>query len=339
MFKVLRSLFLSLCTIALTSCGGSEPGQSTALTAASTTVKPSSSPQWRVVDIGALTGSESSAATGINASGDVVGAGYQDASGASPGFLYRNGKVSGLSFYPYGINKYGSIIGTNGSAAVVLENGQLRTLGTLGGNYASGSVPRAINDKGQIVGYSYGGGDFTNVRAFLYSDGRMQDIGTLDADPVSVALAINKRGQIVGYTFNPSTAKQRGFLYQNGQMIDLSPMGIDSANGINDDGVIVGSNIIYESSTGKISTIPPYFEAYDINNRGVVSGVGFGGAAYVYQNGVKIDLNNLQSPDYWVGLFATTGINDEGKIIGTARASSDGTFGNITRAFVLVPVK
>jgi hypothetical protein len=99
---------------------------------------------------------------------------------------------------------------------------------------------------------------------------------------------------------------------------------------------------MYESLTGKVSTIPPYFVAHAINNKGVVAGEGFGGTGWVYQDGRRIDLNEFSivpKPEYWVALLAAVGINDDGAVIGTARASSSEQFGNLHRAYLLVPVK
>ena len=62
-------------------------------------------------------------------------------------------------------------------------------LGTLGGNQ---TVPKSINNRGQVVGWSEpksGGAD-----AFLWQKGKMTDLGRSTYD----ASAINERGQIVG---------------------------------------------------------------------------------------------------------------------------------------------
>jgi probable HAF family extracellular repeat protein len=71
----------------------------------------------------------------------------------------------------------------------------MRDLGDLGGNY---SEAHGINDLGQIVGYSTGGG----TRGFLYENGAMLDLNAL-IDPASgwriqTGNDINNAGQIVG---------------------------------------------------------------------------------------------------------------------------------------------
>jgi uncharacterized membrane protein len=106
-----------------------------------------------------------------------------------------------------------------GSADLRSSNGNLRDLGTLGGN---GSVAWAINNAGQVTGNALndipddfnGFGDFgivgaTQTHAFLWQNGVMQDLGTLGG-PDSGPFAINQQGQVVGmaatdWMVNPTT--------------------------------------------------------------------------------------------------------------------------------------
>ena len=73
------------------------------------------------------------------------------------------------------------------------SNGPMIDLGTLGG---SASYATAINQDGQITGYSSLTGDST-THAFLYSNGRMFDLGALAR--YSFGSAINTHNEIVGY--------------------------------------------------------------------------------------------------------------------------------------------
>ena len=68
-------------------------------------------------------------------------------------------------------------------------------LGTLPGGNSSGA--KAINLGGEVTGWAYSNSTTANV--FLYSNGAMQDLGSLGGD-YSIARAINDRGQIVGMT-------------------------------------------------------------------------------------------------------------------------------------------
>ena len=79
----------------------------------------------------------------------------------------------------------------------------MRDLGTLGSDH---SFAEAINDLGQVAGYSSTQGPETH--AFIWSRGRMQDIGTLGGDN-SYAHAINIWGQIVGSSQVPPASGQQ----------------------------------------------------------------------------------------------------------------------------------
>ena len=67
--------------------------------------------------------------------------------------------------------------------------------GTLPGG--SGSRALGVNDMGQVVGE--GDDSSGDQRAFLYSNGTMQDLGTLPGTIGSVAACINSSGQVAGY--------------------------------------------------------------------------------------------------------------------------------------------
>lgn len=70
------------------------------------------------------------------------------------------------------------------------DNGIMNALGT---TYAQAY---GINNTGQVVGFSYTSSG--NIYAFLYTDGIMNDLGTLPGGPKSWAYGINNSGQIVG---------------------------------------------------------------------------------------------------------------------------------------------
>jgi probable HAF family extracellular repeat protein len=65
--------------------------------------------------------------------------------------------------------------------------------------------------------------------AFLYSNGSMQDLGTLPSGTDSFPDAISDSGQVVGYA-SLSNGSQHAFLYSNGQMVDLNSL-IDPTSG------------------------------------------------------------------------------------------------------------
>ena len=126
----------------------------------------------------------------------------------------------------------------------------VKDLGSLPGGTYGGSPndASAINDSGQVVGnaetyYGY-------QHAFLYSNGQMQDLGTLPGGTYCEASAINDSGQVVGNAYD-SSGETHAFLYSNGQMQDLNsliPAGsgwfLFYARGINTSGQIVGTGAI-----------------------------------------------------------------------------------------------
>lgn len=108
------------------------------------------------------------------------------------------------------------------------------------------SAATAINNSGQIVGFSYGllVGPNGRESAFLYSAGSVTDLGTLGGN--CAAYDINDPGLIVGLCGFPG----RAFLYFDGSMIDLNTVvthgagwNLQNANAINNNGQIVGSGI------------------------------------------------------------------------------------------------
>lgn len=119
----------------------------------------------------------------------------------------------------------------------------MQEIGTLGGGMCyDESFAYAINDKGQIVGLS-------NGRAFLWQNGKMQDLGTLPGYMTSRAHAINNKGQVVGRTTVPGEGA--AFLWDNGKMFDLNALippnsgcNLSSAHGINDVGQIIASGTV-----------------------------------------------------------------------------------------------
>ncbi len=164
-----------------------------------------------------------------------------------------------------GINERGQVVGISGDCdvavgrfsarhAVLWEGGRVKDIGNLGGS--SWHTPVAINERGDIVGFSNppdaGDGSFI-AHAFLWTRRHgIRDLGTLDSDLTSQANSINSRGQVVGVS---SGSVNRAFLW-DGAMRNLNElMGPDfadslvSAQDINDAGQITGR--VFERSTGR----------------------------------------------------------------------------------------
>jgi probable HAF family extracellular repeat protein len=217
--------------------------------------------------------------------------------------INTHGQISGWSLNtipdPYTFNPFG----TTQTRAFLWQNGQMRDLGTLGGPDAAGF---GINEHGQISGYSN-----TNsipnpvtgvppIDPFLWQQGKgMQDLGTLGG-AYGYANRLNNRGQVIGSSstaVNPGACFTEGdpnchvFLWDRGTLTDLTTS-------------TVGGN-----------PLTPWW----INDAGeIVGGADFsasGGSsfdAYVWRNGVAIDLGHLQG-DCFSGAQS---INSYGEVVG-----------------------
>ncbi|MGH8235901.1 MAG: hypothetical protein ACREXP_02630 [Steroidobacteraceae bacterium] len=172
-----------------------------------------------------LPGDSTSAATGINDKGQVIG-------------------ISGAC---------GTAVGGVAAAhAVLWERGKPIHLGNLGG--IAWNTAMALNERGDVVGFSNvskaDGANF-NARAFLWTRGRgIQDLGTLPGDSLSQALGINEQRQIVGISCTAGFASCRAFLWERGVMMDLNDFVPDdytdhlyTANDINNLGQITGYTV------------------------------------------------------------------------------------------------
>ena len=239
------------------------------------------------------------------------------------------------------INNKGQAIGFGSSSAFIWQDGVVRNLGSLGGDFIRA---QALNEVGQVVGYSYtSAGD---AHAFLWQNGVMRDLGTLGAPFVwgqirSNATGINAAGQIVGWapTTDDMIGSRRAFLWENGRMTRLASLGqVHSlATAIDDQRRVVGQ---FGSPTSK----PFRWVDGVVRSLGTLGGTSSSAAAisggrivgwsetaagqsrgFLWQNGVMTNLGTLGGD--W---SAAEGINSLGQVVGTARVQGS----NIMRAFV-----
>lgn len=203
---------------------------------------------WRdghVTDLQAPQGSKSYA-WGINNCGQVVGSTCSSATEPYRACLWQGGQLIYLSpanmlvwSEARDINDQGQVVGFVGDTAYLWDSGTMIGLGTLGRR----TVPTAINNHGQVVGYSLPIG--SDDRAFIWQNGTMTNLGTLGGWE-SRAADINDRGQVVGSSRTDDNVTH-AFMWEKGIMMDLNAvvppdfgMVLTDATGINDVGQIVG---------------------------------------------------------------------------------------------------
>jgi len=172
----------------------------------------------------------SSAATGINNSGDIIGWDSFSTGGAYPdGFFMASGSTATIisgppnTYYlePLAINDFDQITG-NATSITISGNSILETLtshaflsngastgvdlGTLGGNE---SVGRSINNNGDVVGESTISNSTFITHGFIYTGGNMTDLNSLTLTGaagyvITSANGTNSGGQIVGQATDPN---------------------------------------------------------------------------------------------------------------------------------------
>jgi probable HAF family extracellular repeat protein len=166
-------------------------------------------------------------------------------SGAQAAASNKAGQVAG-NVYTATLGQHGAFWNNDATHSVI-------TLDTLPG--ANQSEAFAINDIGQAAGES---NTFRGPRATLWDNDAAHtpvDMGTLPGDDQSQASGLNAAGQVVGISALGSLS--RGFLYQNGVMMDLASL-IDPADGFWTIDQVAGINnagqIIAVGSSGGQST-------------------------------------------------------------------------------------
>lgn len=332
----------------------------------------------KLTDLGALPGANNSSwATGLNDIGLVVG--LSETGGIDPqtgypeyhavvwnkGRIKDLGTLGGSVSLANSVNDQGMVVGvatndipdpyTNGlgpydlfytittqQRAFLWQGGQMKDLGTLGGNDAAAAF---VNQFGQVAGESY-----TNTTPnattglptqdpFLWENGTMIDLGTLGGTYGTV-FCLNNRGQVVGQSNVAGDQYPHPFLWDHGVMTDLGNLDAGEvitpavANWINDAGEVVGGSYVVtpvysfhgflwrHGTMIDLGSLSPngLSNALGINVWGQVVGLSYAGtgsydSAFLWENGAMADLNTLVAPPS-DGLHLVSAINiaDNGDI-------------------------
>jgi probable HAF family extracellular repeat protein len=221
-----------------------------------------------------------------------------------------------------------------GTGAAQAAQYSIVDIGAFSLNPAGTTTVTDINNRGEVVGYSY---DNTGNAAFVYTGGSMVNLrpslaplgaaagGSL-ATTHSVANGINESGVVVGYTqFADPTA---AFTWQNGTVTNLGSNNNYpwAPTGINNGGAIVASRVyngVYQPGSGW-SVLPSNFAPSAINDGGLMGGslnLGYAfHAALRKADGTVVDLDPVG------GNGNVHEVNDTGQAAGT-RTSSGGERG------------
>jgi probable HAF family extracellular repeat protein len=223
--------------------------------------------------------------------------------------------------------------------AFLWTNGTMTDLGTLGGNFSSGT---AINLSGEVVGSAQTSTGLSH--AVLWNGGKITDLTTTALSGLSGSVAgINDSGQIIGTGPDGSTGLSQLFLDSNGKITQLPLPSFASssratgcsATAINNNGMVLGGcddassdlhGVVWQNGTPTdLGTLGgPQTEAAAINNNGQVTGFSQTSTdadhGFLWSNGKMTDL----------GLnFFPAAINDSGVIVGGDEIYSGGTLRNL----------
>ena len=232
-------------------------------------------------------------------------------------------------FNAFGINDLGQVTGSADDTVFLWSRstGMLDLGKPAGFDSAFGSE---INNNGQIaVGTSKGSGPNFQGRAFRWTSGVFQDMGTLGG-VYSSAHGIDGSGRIAGYSYTTTPNVWHAYRSTSGDsLVDIDSMGgnFSFATGINESGHVVGrarlsngqEHAFLWNGFGSMQDLGTLggstSEANDISDSGIVVGVSFTSQlavhAFKWQNGVMADFGSptpFNSRAY--------AVNDSAQIVG-----------------------
>ena len=254
-------------------------------------------------------------ATGINASGQIVGS--AETTGGSVEAVIWNGTTptvlgAGPITRADAISASGQVAGANlGAETAVFWNANAPTVLpiVLGGRKAEGF---AINASGVVAGEGYPIGDNLFEEPLLWFGITPTVLGYLGGSG-GCAFGINDAGVGVGYCYTPGNVSQHAVMWNGTTPTDLGTLGgaQSQAYGINNAGEVVGS------ATDSIG-----------NGRG-----------FLYTGGTMYDLNSLIAPGSGVTVESANGINNRRQIVGNGISNGQEVAILLTPISTLTPLQ
>ena len=276
----------------------------------------------------------------VNNRGEAVGLAWNDEKGPFYPFLWRDGKAEDLGC-PNGAKQCLAVAlndkGEMAGAALMSDNSIVgvvwrgtRVAATFGIK-GMAVFPSGINNSGQVVG-SYGKPECGSPStAFVWSDGKMSDLGAFDA------LAINAAGEVAGYrVLEGEKAGIDPLIFRPGKgasplpMPKQYPLGI--AFSISDGGRCAGfvgeweagpKAALWDKNSLLLPSRYPSL-AYGVNDKGQAVGVvarNNRSEAVLWDGGREIFLNETISGGRDWDLLGALSINKSGQIAGVGLAS------------------
>lgn len=223
------------------------------------------------MNLGVLEGANASTATAINDSGQIVGysADMNDGDPPLQAYVWQDGIMTNLaSHFPM-----------------------------------PESLARDINEAGQITGGT-GESIGNDSTAFIWREGLVQQLGPIPGGFTSEGYAINNRGEVAGrgkvYTEGPRGSAYHGFLYCDGEMIDI--------------GLVQGARGCRVRAMNDRRQIVGYCDEWPD---------GPGLWAFLWQDGTMYSLDDLVPPELELDLEWGYAINNAGQITARGYASVD----------------
>jgi hypothetical protein len=283
-----------------------------------------------------------------------------------------------------GFQALGITTGTASCRPFLWWNGQMTALPTLDNNHGNNGIAAAINDFGEVAGASENTtpgcptqnpdaslNQYYQYKPVLWRNHAIEQLATVEGDPVGTALAINDQGEAVGITgtcgaFNLNLGYYLNPLHavlweKDGTPTNLGSLGGNEkslmgtgAKDINRRGHVVGFSSLPDNVTfnaflwtrkaGKMKALAPIKGiansiAIALNDSDVVVGSSINSTfttltATIWKNGVPADLNTLIPANSSLYLMFGCSINSRGQILGLATNLA----GTVFHAYELIPV-